>query len=235
MVRDRLSVGGGIVPASFTVAMSSVTAQKPVVVVGWYNQLGGTYCAGGNCNVFGPGFATDAQLIPDCGPSNNHKPCVFSNPGGTMTNVANVTPATGIVSFSMVAARVVGNFAVYFVGETASNVNSVGGRNTVSNAWVPYGSPGGANVTASDGAFHAGNALINSTTGTFLNVDGTDHSSTTSNSVSTGRWTVMGNVSSGNQVMISEAAIADNVSSTSGQRIAACTNQRAYYGTPGSC
>jgi len=238
-----ITVQAGLVPANFTVAMSSLTVQGPMFVPILYARgSAANGCTGStSCNLQQVTTTLQPQLLPNCQGS---LPCLADGVNGlslavVMLSANNFTPATGIVSLSSVAARVTGTGNQNFLQENGTNF--IAGRNGSANAWSFHAGVTGASAPATDGIFHAGQAIIlNASSGSCaastegcLNIDGTETASpVTTLSSPAGKPGMGASWASGTAVLWAEMATWDNVTSTASQRAAEHTNQSAYYGTP---
>lgn len=189
----------------------------PCFVTTWYDQIGSR-------NLVQATAGSQPAFIFNClGTS----PCVrFTSSSMTLVSASNITPATGVVSFAVVASRPAGTGACGFLRENATN--NVIGANGGANTWRMTGGGGGAfNATAADGPFYSGIGVMNGASSKiYIN-------STVTNGTSTGNTTaaaplMIGSPSTTCQIV--SGIIEDNVvlSATAAAMITA--NQRAWFG-----
>jgi hypothetical protein len=238
-----ITVQAGLVPANFTVVMSSLTVQGPMFATILYARgSDANGCAGStSCNLLQATSTNQPQLLPNCQGS---LPCLAdanaTGSGAFMQSANNFAPATGILSLSSVSARVAGTGGQTFFTEN-STANYISGGNGSANKWRLFAGATGASVTAADGIFHAGNGIIlNAASGSCaasteacLSIDGTDSATPVTTLSSTAGKPILGTSwASGTFLLWAEGAFWDNTTSTASQRAAQHTNQSAYYGTP---
>ena len=144
-----------------------------------------------------------------------------------MSAAGNVTPATGLVSFSIVAARTVFASNCPFLRENGNNnrLLATGAANT----WGL--GPTGPTLAVTDGAWHAANAVLSPTVGaSVINVDGTEATGTGTPNTTAGTPSTFGTAST--TCRLGEAVFWDNYTLTPAERAALVGNQRGFWGTP---
>jgi Alpha-L-arabinofuranosidase B, catalytic len=139
------------------------------------------------------------------------------------------TPATGVVSISVVANRDSGTGSCFWLRQNVNN-NRLQATSAVANQWVLFGGTGGT-ITAvvTDGAWHAAQAVVNAAA-SGLTVDGTTTTGTVTGNVAAGVTGILGSTTS--VCSGAEEIIWDNVALTAGEIAALTANQRSYWGTP---
>ena len=139
----------------------------------------------------------------------------------------NVTPATGLASFSAVANRTVGTGACRLISENGSAGNSLRTA-AAGNQWSIAGGSGGTVAkAATDATWHAASGVVNGAA-SFVNVDGVDSSlGTATGSTTAAAPTIVGLASTTCQVL--EAAFWDNYSLTAIERTYLNNNQHAFW------
>ena len=155
-------------------------------------------------------------------------PCMqFTSGSIQLVAAANVTPATGLVSFSVVGNRASGTNNCVWMEENGL-LNRISGRNAAANAWLL--TAGGANTiipAASDAAWHTGQGVINGAS-SVANINGTETTGTVDANTTAGKPTIAGATSTTcNQP---EAAFWDNYALTAGERTFLTNGQRAVWG-----
>jgi hypothetical protein len=157
------------------------------------------------------------------------QPCIQTTTGAiTAASVASVTPATGVVSFSVVANRPVGTAG--FCGWARQN--GIGNRITTNNVLNQWGLVGGTSgnllVTAADNAWHSVQAVLNGAASNVL-VDGVNTTGTATGNTVAGTAQIIGG-GGGVTCYHVEAVIWDNYVLTAGEQAALTSNQRGFWG-----
>lgn len=178
--------------------------------------------------------ADQPQLLSNC---NGALPCLqVTAAAQVMSTSASITPASGVVTLSVVMNRAVGTG-----GNTATiSENGTGGNRAFPHPGVANqvelvgGSSGGLTaVTMSDATWHAFNGLIAGAS-SVANVDGTETTGTTTGNTSAAASKFITGVAS-TTIQVEEGIIYDALTSTTTQRNNVCHNQRLYWSTAGSC
>lgn len=171
--------------------------------------------------------ANQPQIILNC--INTTLPCFQTTSNvQIMPTTANITPATGVVTFVAVAERVTGTGTSPIVSENATaNLNFT----TTTGQWNLTSASGGVNQTASNGAFHAGIGVID-TTNSLVNIDGVDGTIGTMTGSTSSGTSRINRGTNATTINFVEGGFADNVAVNSGTRAALHSNMAAYYGTP---
>jgi hypothetical protein len=157
------------------------------------------------------------------------QPCIQTTTGAiTAASVASVTPATGVVSFSIVANRPVGTAG--FCGWARQN--GIGNRITTNNVLNQWGLVGGTSgnllVTAADNAWHSVQAALNGAASNVL-VDGVNTTGTATGNTVAGTAQIIGG-GGGVTCYHTEAIIWDNYVLAAGEQAALTSNQRGFWG-----
>ena len=239
-VVSKTSCSGGagvyVLSQSFTISAESMTALLPVLASKLYDQTGGNACTSASCNVVQATGSEQPGIYLNC-LNGATLPCLRLVGSSTqfMQAASNFTPATGLVSMSV-------------VGETSTAVSTPLMEENGANNFIEVTGTAGTwrltatanfNFTASASTPHSVNGVVNTSGLTSVaNVDGTETSTTTlTGTTTTGKPTVL-SVTGSSNTEISEVGFADNVGWSSTTRNAVCSNQYAYWGTAtpsGSC
>lgn len=188
-------------------------------VVTWYDQSG---------NARDITQATDGNrpsLIFNC---LGTMPCVqFTGTTQALAAVGNVTPATGVVSFSTVGNRVSGTGNCTWIRENGNN-NRMLATNGQVNAWqVNGGASGSVSAAATDAVWHSGIGVVNGAS-SILSIDGTETTGTTTGNTTAAAPGMLLTVSSTCYVVSS--IFWDNVALDATARTAITNNQQAWWG-----
>lgn len=236
------SAVGSFTAGAGTVTLSGSGAASPCGTVSVAETLTFTYATyvteaydqtGNGFHVLQATTADQLQLFPNCG---NSLPCMSIVAGSaSMVTSGNLTPATGVQSYSVVSGgRSNGSQGVRILGEAAAQNRF----STVASAnqWqLLGGSSGTITVTASDTGVHAGNAVINGAS-SVVNIDGTETTGATVGSTTAEPLGVMVGPTGTSIIMyFMEGGLWDNVAFTSTQRTNLCHNQFVYWSTAASC
>jgi len=138
---------------------------------------------------------------------------------------ASVTPATGLVSISVVANRRTGTANCLFI-EQNGFANRITGQNTVANSWILAGSTA-ASVVLADTAWHAVQGVINGASSA-INADGVDATVSVTGTVTAGQPTI--SAVGASTCDVAEAAVWDNYGLTLAERAVLSSNQRGFWG-----
>jgi len=207
--------GGALDVATATTFCAATTCK----VVTMYDQSGnaGDWTQGTDANR--PAYTANCLGTSPC--------ATFTAGSQTLVAAANVTPATGVASFSVVANRSVGTGACAWLRENAGN-NRLGARAATANQLtLTGGSSGTVNAAATDAAWHAIQAVLNGTS-SVVGVDGTETTGTATGNTTAG---VPGVVGAGSTTCnLVEAVVWDNVSLSAGVRGILNANQHAWWG-----
>jgi len=189
----------------------------------WYNQ--GSLAATGNIEQ--ATAASQEALIFNC---NGSLPCVRNTSGVmAMSTVANITPATGVVSLSAVAKRT-GTAACHMLRFNGNTGNRIQGANALVNTWSLVTSATPLTAAVTDGAWHAVQGVINAAA-SVVRVDATETTGTVSPAS-----TVAGTAGYGGGATTTcdkgELVAWDNVANDAAARAFLATNQKSFWGTP---
>ena len=202
---------------SLTTFMTSTTA----FVTEWYDQTGG------GRPLLQATTTSQPQIILNC--INTTLPCfqITATPQALLTS-GNFTPATGVMSYSVVGNRVTNDII------TNNFIRMSAGQNTLStsgtNQWKLFTNSNTLNFTANSNAWHACNAVINGAS-SVANLDGTETSGTVVGSTTAGTIQIpSGQNTSTDQIV--EAGFIDNVVLSSGDRTNLRNQQHSYWATP---
>lgn len=161
-------------------------------------------------------------------------PCLQSQVAtALMKSGGNFTPATGTVSFSGVFNRSVGTgTGVDMMAQNGVTQNRFkgAGANIIE---LFGGTSGNIQPTIADAAWHAANTMMNGTSGSFVNADGTQTTGTVTGSTTAGLIQAFQGAASTTWLQ-SEAGFADNVAWTNTIANNVCHNQAAYWGIAGT-
>lgn len=154
-------------------------------------------------------------------------PCIQTTGAAQiLQSAANVTPATGLISFSVVAQRAAGT-----ANCTIFRQNGVNNRFIMQNAaqqWnIIAGGSGSVVRAASDAAWHAANGVINGVS-SVLNIDNGETTGTATGNTTAGVFVIAGVAST--TCNHEDIVVWDNYSLSAAERAFLVTNQRTYYG-----
>lgn len=243
--------GGGTLPGTFiisgtsptwtvnlpqTVASATLTLTFGLFVTTIYDQTAGGACAG-SCNLVQATTTRQPVLLLTSGGSGGALPGIFGRHVGAnrsrLDSAGNHTPATGVLSQTVVANRRIGTENIEMFGLINQNRIDAG---PAANQWTLTAGGGLVTATATDEAWHAANGVINGAS-SVINIDGTETTGTATGSTSADllrSYQSAGSVANV-YVMLGEAGLKDNVVWSAGTRTDLCANQRAYWGITGSC
>jgi hypothetical protein len=142
-----------------------------------------------------------------------------------MTSANNFTPTNGKLSFSAVGQRSAGAGFVRFLAGVGSN-NFLDSNNAVGQWVLNGGSSGTIIATASTGAYHAANAVLNGASSVLM-IDGSDTTGTATGST-TAAAPNAGFPAVGSSYSGREAGFIDNYALSTAERTALDANMRAY-------
>jgi hypothetical protein len=184
----------------------------------WYDQSGNTSNLGQATTANQPAFIFNCL---------GTSPCLQATASTQTMNVAAFTPATGVVSFSIVANRAVGTGQCLWMRQNAGN-NYIRSRATFVDSWLLVGSnTAGIIFAAIDAAWNAANAVINAGASA-INNNGTITLGSTTGNTTAGAPLIGGGASTTCNWL--EASFFDNVA-ISNERLEMLTNsQRAWWG-----
>ena len=142
----------------------------------------------------------------------------------------NVTPATGVASFSAVGNRVTGTGVCTWVRENGNTGQRINTSPAAATWRVLGGTSGSVIATAvTDNAWHAAQAVVNDAA-SVINVDGVETTGTAAGSVTAGTPGLVGAAST--TCRHAEEIYWDAYTSTPAERAALGANQRSFWGTP---
>jgi hypothetical protein len=141
-----------------------------------------------------------------------------------------VTPATGVLSASVVAARLTGTgycglFRVSGLNQALSTANGT------ANIWWFQAAAGTMNVPVADAAWHSFQGAINGAS-SYASVDGTTTTGTLTGATTAGTIAVTGITAGTADCREGELVIWDNYALTAGEAAALRANQKSFWGTP---
>lgn len=242
--------GGGTLPGTFivsgsspawtvnksqTVASATLTLTLPLFVSIIYDQTNGGACTG-SCDLVPTSLNRQpVLLLTGCG-ENADKPCLH----GRLDTASNVSgPTAGNFTPNVAAKFSISTFANRTIGTTNTQLNTTNGVNRISIAstadWTLVGTSGGCTTGAANEVWHAANGVVDGA-GSVFNIDGTETTCTLTGDLTAApasfQLALAGSlVTFGN----TEMGWADNSAWNAGTRTALCSNQRAYWGSTGSC
>lgn len=140
----------------------------------------------------------------------------------------NVTPATGVVTFSAVANRTAGTGACIYIRENGTTGNRLTTTSAAANSvTLAGGSSGSFAATASDAAVHALIGVMNGAS-SLVSVDGTETTGTATGSTTAGTAGTVGGTST--SCNVGETIYWDNVVLAADQRTYLISGQRIGFG-----
>ncbi len=171
--------------------------------------------------------ATDGNRPPYTVNCFGTNPCArFTSASIVLQAAANVTPATGVVSFEVVANRSAGTGGCGLMRENGTNNRFL--STNASTIWqVVGGTSGGASVSAPDAAWHSGSGVINGAN-SIVTVDGVNGLvNTATGNTTAGLPGIAGVASTTCDVVTS--VVWDNVALASGLRAMLNSNDHAWW------
>lgn len=207
---------GAIDTATATTFCNATTCK----VVTWYDQSGNT------TNITQGTDANRPALVFSC---LGNYPCVqFTGTTQSLATAGNTTPATGTVSFAVVANRAVGTAGCTWLRENGNN-NRIISTNGAANTWAVVA--GGVSLfgTATDAAWSSGIGAVNSgvALGSTLSINGVETVGTLTGNTTAAPTGIFVTSSTCNIV---SSMLFDNVALTVTQRTMLTNNQRAWWG-----
>jgi alpha-L-arabinofuranosidase B-like protein len=181
--------------------------------------------SGNNRHVVQATAANQEQLLLTGGMGNRPYIVAAAAPKQLAT-AATFTPATGVVSFSVVAMRA-GVVATQFLAQTTGRNSIQGNDQGTANRWTLKAIAGTTtrlSAVAADSVWHIGQGVMNGAS-SVLSIDGIDTAGTV-NGTTTAANTVLAFSAAGG---VCEARYDDNVAWSSGDRALLYANQSAYY------
>jgi len=191
-----------------------------------YDQTGNTQ------NIVQATYADQPPLILNCLDS---LPCVQLTSPYSLAASSNFTPATGLVSYVAVAERTSGSSTTApmpMMKETGGNNQFAiyGAASAGANKWGLVSATHTPTAAASDGAWHAGNAVSTASGSTSLiNIDGTTTGSLLVASTTTAGAVGMGGGNTSTVVYVMEAGFLDNYTLTGPNITTLCENEQGAY------
>lgn len=169
--------------------------------------------------------ANQPVLVFNC---NGFLPC-FRATASTQTLVAagSVTPASGLLSFSVVANRSAGTGACGWLRQNGTAAVNRILANTVAAQWT-IAATGSIVATANDNVWHSAQAVINAAS-SLLSIDGADTTGSVTGGVGAGTPSISGGAGTCNWA---ESIVWDAYALTAGERATLTANQRSFFGTP---
>jgi hypothetical protein len=203
-----------------TVAAQAFCAATTCKLVFWYDQSGTG--VGTNKDLWSSTDANQHVLQFAC---LGDKPCFAAPSSNTGHGSQAFTPATGVMSASVVARRVSGTGTCgFFKQNGASNQLLSAG---VANNWRLTGGGTGMNAAAADNVWHAGIAVLNGA-GSLWRIDTVETTGAATGTVISGSMQANGSISA--VCHQSEIVYWDNYVLTPAERAALTANQRSFWG-----
>jgi hypothetical protein len=208
-------------------AAASHCASTTCFVSRWYNQ--GT--AGTTHDLLQATTANQPALIFNC---NGTLPCLRMTVNTqTLASANNMTPASGIVSFGLVANRTLGTaFCGLISQNSGAAANSMTTKN-VTGTWTLTGGTSGSldNATATEVIWHSVQGVINGA-GSSHTVDGSSTLLSVTGNTLAGLPRLVGGGASGTTCNWAEAIAWDAYVLTTSDKAVIRANQQAYFSTP---
>lgn len=184
----------------------------------WYDQ------SGGGRDLVQATAGSQPALIFNC---LGTLPCIRTTAAThSMAVAGNVTPATGLMSFSNTAVRTAGSAACFFRANGAAS-NSIS-QNTVSGTWALVGGTSGTiTASASEGSWHVMSDVLNGGS-SVVSIDNVETTGTATGSTTAGLPAMFGGASTTCNQM--ELVFWDNYALTAAQRTYLSASARAWWG-----
>ena len=197
-------------------------ASTTCYITEWYDQTGNGW------NVTQSTNADQPQLVFGC---LNGNPCISSGSSQLLTYASNITPTSGTMSFSAVAYQASAS-SFYIIRWAGSNDNNYFGAINANTWRLVGGASNNFYATASTGAWHAGQAVMNGAS-SVQNIDGTE---TTGSAVGNFASNPLNIAQNGGSIgEITEVGAWVSTVFTSSNRSILCHNQYLYWGTSTAC
>lgn len=154
-------------------------------------------------------------------------PCMeFTTATMALLAAGNVTPATGLASFSVVGNRTVGTGAATLLRQNG-NANRIG-TSSVANTWrIVGGTSGSVAAAAADAAWHAAIGVMNGAS-SLINIDGTETTGTAAGSTAAGAPGCSGQASTTTRQI--ECVMWDNLMLSAAERAGLVNDPRRAWG-----
>ncbi len=212
-----------------TIASTTVTFKGALAVSAWYDQTALKNCSGSTtCNLLQATGANRPWLLTNC-LNGGTLPCIAYPPTSTVLIFsASFTPASGVVSFSIVAKRPISGTAGVLIRENAANnrLSSAASANT----WtLAGGTSGTVNATVADSGPHAVVGVINGASSCVYVDGGSCTSGTATGNTTAGAITVGGTATI---LYLGMIIIYDGAALSSGQSTSLHTLLSPQWGTP---
>lgn len=197
-------------------AAAAHCAATTCLVITWYDQGGGTTK---NISATAPNVPT---LVFNC---DGNLPCMRTTLN-TQGLASTMTPATGVVSISVVGHRPAGGSPALFRQNGAAGNRVAPGA---ANQWtLAGGSSGTILATAADSSWHAAQGIINGASSRLV-IDGAATTGTVTGSTTAASYGING---ANATTSYGEAIIWDNYALTPTEDAVLTANQRGFWGTP---
>jgi len=175
--------------------------------------------------------ANQPALVFNC--LNTSLPCIEMTSATQSLSSGSLTPATGVMSLSIVANRVtVAVGQCLFLSGDGGSGNRIVSSSSNANQWNLI-SPGGGGISPVAGvtsnAWHAAQAVVNGAASNFK-IDSTDNTGTATGAVTAGGILTSG--VAGLTCRGAEVIVWDNYALTAGEATALAANQKSFWGTP---
>ena len=146
-----------------------------------------------------------------------------------VVTVAPLTPATGVVSLSVVAKRSGGTGPCTWIRFNGAG-NRLSATSAVANGWNTFATSGLTTTAATDGVWHAGQG-VNNGASSVIRIDATETTGTTGAATLTaGTMGTLGGTSA--TCDVAEAIVWDAVANDAATRAFLAGNQKSFWGTP---
>ena len=182
----------------------------------WYDQSGGGRDLVQLTTASQPAFAFNCL---------GSKPCFQTTTTQSVATAANVTPASGLVSFNSVANRAAGTAQCTLMRENGANNRWFTSASIL--FWsITGGTSGSFGGGATDAAWHSGNSVVNGAS-SVVGIDGTDTTGTATGNTTAGAAFIGGSASTTCNIL--ENAFFDNVALSATQRLQIAKEQKASW------
>lgn len=200
-------------------AAAAHCAATPCFGRTWYDQVG-------SLDMIQATAGNQPQLIFNC---NGTLPC-FRTTTSTqnLSSVGNATPATGVVSFGVVANRSAGT-AGFCAWLRQNGLNNRLATNNLANSWTLSGPATSVLAAASDAGWHSVQGVINGASSSHT-VDGVNTLGTVTGNTTAGPAQISGGAAV--TCDFAESIVWDNYIHTTGDKAFLRSNQQSFWNTP---
>lgn len=229
-----VSVNDGTHPTTIHVTASGILNQTELATA--FTTANTTQVFDQTGNVLGLNISTQTGSTRPvtqwpCGSLEATTVCADTTNTGTPSwkSSVNFTPATGVVSYAVMARRDPAGATAFCPFISENSQNTLGSQNAQTNTWTLFRNGDGFILhSANDVQFHAAVGVINGASSVY-NIDGVESTGTVNGNTVSGLIEGLTGAS-GNPCTEGEAIFWDNLALTGTQRTALINNIKAYWG-----